>query len=258
MPTPLPRGTGVVEAPTQNHADVACLCKFLGSFLNKAVLNPFGLQLRRVRDEFRFLAVLAPQTILDIGGNTGEFARLARHRAPEAVIYSFEPLPSAFRVLKRRSERDPKLEAFPLALGDEEMIAFLHESAFSPSSSLLEMTEVHTRAFPGTEVVRRHCVTVTTLDAWAEKRLLQPDIFVKIDVQGYEDRVIRGGMRTLARAKGVLVEVSFVPLYHKQCSFETLWQAMRDLGFSFAGMLNTTYDRNTGAPLQADALFSRH
>jgi hypothetical protein len=40
------------------------------------------------------------KTILDIGANTGQFARLAHEVFPGASIYSFEPLPDCFETLK--------------------------------------------------------------------------------------------------------------------------------------------------------------
>jgi FkbM family methyltransferase len=51
-------------------------------------------------------------------------------------------------------------------------------------------------------------VGVTTLDRWAEDRRLSSVDFIKMDVQGAEDGVLQGGLRTLARFRpGLLIEI---------------------------------------------------
>jgi len=231
--------------------------KYIGWGLNRTILRAFGLEIRRRSDELRFLRALAPRTILDIGANEGQFVQLARKWAPNAKIYSFEPLPSAYRTLAHKFRYDALFRAEPFALGDCEFTGTLYESAFTPSSSLLRMGDHHLRAFPGTAYVAQHKVVVTTLDKWANARALEEDIFVKIDVQGYEDKVIRGGEQTLKRTKMALVEVSFVELYQGQALFPDICQLMKGLGFELRGTINNVYDPHFGLGLQADAIFAR-
>ena len=51
---------------------------------------------------------------------------------------------------------------------------------------------------------------------------LKPNLLVKIDTQGFEDRVIRGGEQTIKKASIVVVEVSFTKLYEHQPLFSDL------------------------------------
>jgi FkbM family methyltransferase len=50
------------------------------------------------------------------------------------------------------------------------------------------------------------------LDSVTEKRLFKPD-FIKIDTQGFELEILKGGDKTLASAQFVLLEVSFLDIY---------------------------------------------
>ena len=56
------------------------------------------------------------RTVLDVGANTGQFVDEARRFAPDAMIYSFEPLPDCFAQLVSRHGKDPKFRAFNFAI----------------------------------------------------------------------------------------------------------------------------------------------
>src|SRR5688500_15295819 len=68
------------------------------------------------------------RTVLDIGGNTGQFARAIRELLPEAYIYSFEPLSDCFDELQRTMNGTNKFQAFNTALDDHEGDAIINRS----------------------------------------------------------------------------------------------------------------------------------
>ena len=72
------------------------------------------------------------------------------------------------------------------------------------------------------------------LDEIGRELDFQENLFVKIDVQGYEGPVLRGGQATLRRAAVVLIETSFAPLYRGQLLFADVLGQMGALGFSFS------------------------
>ncbi|HSR06546.1 MAG TPA: FkbM family methyltransferase, partial [Bryobacteraceae bacterium] len=139
-----------------------------------------------------------------------------RQILPAVTIHSFEPLPDVYRELQRLAERDALMFVHQTALGDADGETEMHENVFSPSSSILPMTPAHTNAFPGTACTRSVRVPVTRLDTWASTRELPEPILVKLDVQGYEDRVVAGGEATLRRVRALIVETSFRELYQGQ------------------------------------------
>ncbi len=78
---------------------------------------------------------------------------------------------------------------------------------------------------------------------------------MKIDVQGYEDRVLRGGEQTVKRAQVLLVETSFQQLYEGQALFEDILALLRGWGFRYAGALDQLLNPRTGEALQQDSIF---
>jgi FkbM family methyltransferase len=209
------------------------------------------------RPEMRrdWLKALPVRTVLDIGANTGEFAAEIRDLLPEAFIYSFEPLADAHAALVSQMRGDERFRAFNFALGAEDSRALIHRSNFSPSSSLLPMLELHTAAWPHTAEATTEEIEVRRLDSLGIET--EPELLIKIDVQGFEDKVIEGGRVTIGRAAYVITEVSFARLYDGQPLFDDIYQLLRGMGFDYRGSLWQLPDPRDGRPLQADAVFIR-
>jgi hypothetical protein len=79
---------------------------------------------------------------------------------------------------------------------------------------------------------------------------------LKIDVQGYELEVLRGGEETLRSVDEVFVECSFVELYTGQALAGELIAYLCSKGFRLTGIFGVKRDL-AGRCLQADALFQR-
>ena len=205
-----------------------------------------------------WLVNLRPRTVLDIGANVGRFAITARKLFPDAHIYSFEPLPDCLIEAQRVMRGDRMFTGINLALGAERGQATFQRNGASPSSSFLPVTRTHTAAFPGTGQTTEMTVDVDTLDEVAERLKLELPMLVKIDVQGFEDQVLRGGERTIRQASVMLVETSFETLYEGQALFEDIHQRLRSWGFDFKGNLDQAYAPVDGRVLQADSLFVKH
>ena len=215
-----------------------------------------GVDIIRARSN-RWLHDLPVRTVLDVGANTGQFAHIARQLFPTSLIYSFEPLEDCFRELTNSFRSDSLWRGYRCALGAEEGEALLHRSIYSPSSSLLAMADLHQEAFPHTKGGRDERVPIHRLDDLLTSAELIPDVLFKLDVQGFEDRVLDGAMRVLATSEVVIVEVSFEHLYHEQASFEDVYERLRNAGFSFNGVWAQLVHPKDGRILQADAIFLR-
>lgn len=225
----------------------------------KRWLAGLGFEVHRLRvkpEDLLFLADVGIRTVLDVGANAGQFARKVRTVLPSATIHSFEPLPVVFAELERLASADGRMVAHPLALGERNGSATIEVNDFSPSSSLLPLDDGFKAQFP--HLGRTHPVEIQVrrLDDWAAGQTLEDNLLVKLDVQGFEDRVIRGGSATLSRAVMVISEVSFAQIYRGQLRFDELHDQLRGLGFRCAGTMDSFCD-SRGRILQADALFLR-
>lgn len=202
------------------------------------------------------------QSVIDIGANTGQFSRYIRSVLPDAQIYAFEPLPGAYHSLEKWASSIPnrKVEAFHMAIGESKGdIEMNCHVDFTPSSSLLSSTDNCESTYPMTQKQEKIMVPMMTLDeALADTIIDIPKgILVKLDVQGYEDRVIRGGTNILSQATAIILEISLDKLYTGQADFQELVNMLYKLDFKYAGNFEQVYGKD-GHVIFIDALFSKN
>jgi FkbM family methyltransferase len=222
-----------------------------------------GIEVRSALSHEERLVVLsfrgglrAPATVVyDIGAATGRYAAALAKVATVSQVIAFEPLSESFAELERRARENPRIRCFRLALGDGTGQVELRRSAWRDTSSVLPVGETIRTEFPlAAEIEGTETVELTRLDdVVAEHALPRPDV-VKMDVQGVEDRVIRGGAQTLRGARLCVIEVSFRPLYEGSALFDDVYAAMRELGFALVAFDTPLLDSNARL-LQANAFF---
>jgi len=117
--------------------------------------------------------------------------------------------------------------------------------------------EVYKKRYLAEMKEQKETIDVRRLDTVAIGLPVEDELLVKIDVQGYEDRVILGGKGVLSRASVIIVETSFASLYERQPLFGEVYSLLNGMGFRYHGSLDQTVSSLDGAILQADALFTR-
>lgn len=228
--------------------------------LIKKCFNQIGLDIVRIAPKSTLLGLknLPIKTIIDIEANEGQFAKFISKIFPEAHIFCFEPLHEPYNKLDKWAKTQKgKVTTFNLALGDREgNLEMFSHIEFSPSSSFLKTTEICESLYPFTQRQISIPVRITTLDKWFKSlpTLLTPEILVKLDVQGYEDRVIRGGRETLSMSKACILEIILDELYENQATFRDIFLLLDELGYHYAGNLDQVY-ANDGHVIYLDAVF---
>lgn len=200
---------------------------------------------------------LGLKTVIDVGCNEGQFAICARRLLPTAEIFSFEPIPECRERVERRFRTDSRFRVFDCALGERAGTADFTVSDVTGASSLLSMGKVQAKYFPESLNKKTITVRIDTLDGALVPLKLEDPIFLKIDVQGFEQQVLAGGALTLRRAKLVLLEASFEPFYEGQALFDDIYATLRASGFSLLDSFNMMHAPDTGRALQGDFIFIR-
>ncbi len=133
----------------------------------------------------------------------------------------------------------------------------LNVNEASPSSSILELSDTHKRNFDFATQVQKEIIQVSTLDLFLKKERLNKPILLKIDVQGYEDKVIEGGKEFLEQVDFLFVEASFHEMYKGQMLFGDLFNLIKKEGFEFVGIVEHKYDSHTHELLFGNAIFKK-
>ena len=214
----------------------------------------------RYGDGWNGLAAIPARTVLDIGACGGELAeRELLDAFLQAQVHCFEPHPVSFARLEKVAARHERIHAHHIALGDNEAMVDMQFNPGSPSSSSLRKQTVENVAlFPQVAETITTPVSQRRLDDWAAEqgRALEGPLVIKMDVQGFEDRVIAGGQQTLRRAQGIVLEVCLASLYEGQPTFAALHDSLASLGLAFAGTRDQFFGEG-GKVIYFDAVFLR-
>ena len=217
-----------------------------------------GVRFAPAERRARLLAAYDVDLVVDVGANSGQYASALRAAGYAGRIASFEPLTEPYRALADAAARDPGWDAWLVALGARAGVANVDVAEDSRNSSVLSVGERHLRSVPDSRMVAVESVRVTRLDdVWPHVAADARRPYVKIDTQGYELEVLRGGTRALGGIVLVETELSLLPTYDSGPLFGDVLRFLGEHGFSpisFEGVLD---DSQTGEMLQVDAIFAR-
>jgi FkbM family methyltransferase len=191
--------------------------------------------------------------VFDIGANMGAHTLgLARSVGPTGRVFAFEPSDFAFAKLKHNLALNPELEsrtrAYQILLA-EEIGAQLPPTIYA-SWPLLANEPVHPKLRG--RLSTTSSASVNTLDAFVESQSINRLHLIKIDVDGHEYPVLKGGAKTLARFQPTLL-MEMSPYVQDEYShgFCALVALLQETGYSLE-------DAGTGktVPLTVDELRS--
>ena len=201
----------------------------------------------------------SPGDAVDIGANIGLTAALFHRARPADMLYAIEPSATAFTDLKRNVGLNgpENVHCFQMGLGLTPGRLLLSEDPNNSSAAHLSRP-----ASPEDNLSQ--VVQVETLDNFCNLHHLRPR-FVKLDVEGHELNVLRGGLITLATNHTLLfIEMnSFTTIAYgrenplnvltflQRHFYQVLWLdggTLRDLStdFELISFLHFHYSRNAG------------
>ena len=110
----------------------------------------------------------------------------------------------------------------------------ISENSFS--SSILELLPAHIENAPESKSKDIQTIQVKTLDSIFDNILSSKNnIYLKIDTQGYEKEVLTGAFDSLKKISCLQLEMSLIPLYSTESSFEDLMKLLTDQNFKLIG-----------------------
>lgn len=204
----------------------------------------WGTSLRRVLEETR------PDVLVDVGACRGAFSDHCRALGFRGPVVSFEPAAAQADALARRAAADPSWTVRRLALADEPGEAELHLGEDALLSSLLRPRPAALAAYAGLRGDRTERVPVARLDGVLDQLAAGATrVFLKIDTQGSDLRVLRGATAVLDRVVALHVELSVQPVYEGSPDYLEVLAWVREHGFEPVEIVS----RATLGPLLAEA-----
>lgn len=230
----------------------------------KRALWNFDIDIKRRRSlstfEATLMAVLETsriETVLDVGANVGQFARLIRSFRYRRRIMSFEPDPVCFGKLAAQAGRDPLWECRNVGLSDVQDTLEFHRYNYSVLSSFSVLNEEGQKKFPRAREIGREKITVSRLDAiLSEEGPRRGPMFLKIDTQGHDLRVFAGAKGVMPQIAALCCEIPFQSLYAGNVGWHDVVGVYEEAGFRLAGVYPVARNERL-ALLEGDALFVR-
>lgn len=237
------------------------LMKIKTEMLSRKLGNKFGVDVKMTDEEVLMKQIMHNKIdlIFDIGANEGQFSELLFKLGYKGKVISFEPLSEVHTKLIARSKKFPGWEvAERCAIGETDEETEINISKNTLSSSVLKIKKEHTDAEPESVITGTEKIKVYKLDTIGSKYSgVSKNIFLKIDTQGYEEKILNGASVFLNNVKGLLVETSLVPLYDGQALFKEVLKKVESAGFELTGVQPAFINKETGRTLQVDAIFFR-
>jgi FkbM family methyltransferase len=168
-------------------------------------------------------------TAVDVGANVGYYSALAAECVgPTGKVIAFEPNPSAFERLRGWIESNALAHAkcFQIAISNAPGRLALY---IPPPSEHHNNANLISGGVGGSSVI----VPVQTLDSMLETLAIDRVDFLKVDVEGFELRVMQGAERSVEAGKirAILAEFHPVTLSRGGTSTEELLRWLQDRGF---------------------------
>jgi len=158
----------------------------------------------------------APSTVIDIGAYAGDWTRLCKRLFPNSYVLMVEPQKARYFDLERVVTDYSGIVLSQSLLGATEQSSVGFYAMNSASSVLPETVKQQ----------QPTCyLSMTTLDKLTDATPFEKPDLIKLDVQGFELEVLRGGMHTLTSTEAVIIETNLIaiydgaPLFHEVVSF---------------------------------------
>jgi len=200
--------------------------------------NPTIGLIAPAEDRFlRRMAATGQLNVFDVGAYVGEYAARLRELSPSAKIWSFEPHPATFKRLLVEAARSG-FTAVNMGLSDEPGRVQLYDYAAVNDGSGTAHATLHAQVIESVHHGASDAVEVevTTVDAYMEAENISHVHLLKVDAEGHELSILRGGSGAITSGRVDVVQFEFNEMnVMSRVFFKDFYAALP--GFSFYHML---------------------
>lgn len=141
--------------------------------------------------------------MFDVGANVGSYANILLQQKPKTIVHCFEPGLEAYDELKSKFEEKKNVVCNNIALSDTEgEKTFYNNNESTTYSSFYKMK--------GSKQSVEVCtVKSTTLDNYCKQNLIDKIDLIKIDTEGHELAIIKGGRNLFEKGAVEIVQFEY-------------------------------------------------
>lgn len=191
-----------------------------------------------ISGERSFLKMYLPGkkgVLIDVGANEGCYSKEALEFNPELSVYAIEPHPATFKLLCAALNGE-NIVIINKGLSGKAGILKLYDYADRDGSSHASFFEDVITEIHGAGLAVAHEVEVTTLDEIVAKNGIGEIALLKIDTEGNELEVLRGGVETLSNRKIKAIHFEFNEMnVSSKVFFRDFWKMLS--GYKFYRLL---------------------
>jgi len=240
----------------------------------KNLLDFFGLEIRKKNKEIKNLSfdeiykrkIKKNPIIFDIGANQGQSIDRFRKVFENPTIHAFEPIKFEYENLKKKYFNEKNIILNNVAIGEDIEDKELYITAKTGNSSFNKLNKntnwlkTRSKQFKTTlegytEQIQK--VNIITLDSYCLKNKINEIDILKIDTQGYEDKVLQGSKNILENnvISAIESEIMFDDVYEKYFNFTDLEKFLIPNSFRLVGLNTVNNNLFSGIVFFADTLY---
>ena len=115
--------------------------------------------------------------LIDVGASDGKYSIDFLKKNKNMFVYAFEPIPSSFNQLKKKLSSYKNIFLFNCALSNKRGTSSFYLNTHITSSSLLEMKDLHKKAFPKSYGEKKISVKLNTINNLIHRKFLLNNLF---------------------------------------------------------------------------------
>jgi FkbM family methyltransferase len=172
------------------------------------------------------LAKTKSPVVIDVGAHLGFFSLPLAKMLTGLNIYAIEPVSFTFDLLTRNTQDETSIKPFRLGLYDK-----VGRKRIYYNEKLLMYSSLFADRFTWDRAPRYETIPLTTLDDFCKQNNIRNIDLLKLDTEGAEERILRGGTKALSLTRYLFIECSLDKIDNS--TFTTLMSRLVGDGYNF-------------------------
>ena len=226
-------------------------------FIQKLV-NLFGYKVMKIKSTndtdldglTKILITKSEPVIFDVGANKGQSITRYKKLFQNPIIHSFEPNIDEVNILKQKYINDKNLYLNNVAVGDKKgklefnINALSGHSSFNnliPNTTWIKKRSNSIKTDHNNYTIKKVNAEIITLDDYVNEKNLKNIDILKIDTQGFEDKVLLGAQNLLKnnRIKLIQLELIFSEIYESPLQIYDVEKNLIPYNYKLFGISNS-------------------